>query len=109
MALKSTRYQKVMPAALNRRNVKRHKVNITGTFVKRGQASTIQATILDVSVYGCKLALDAILPEGEKIQIHIADRDIVDATIVWQKAREAGCRFANVISPQKMKTLTPSN
>lgn len=98
-----------MPAALNRRVIKRHEVNITGTFVKRSQANSIQATILDVSIYGCKLALDAILPEGEKIQIHIADQDVVDATIVWQKAREAGCRFAEAISPQKMKALTPSN
>ncbi len=109
MALKSTRYQKVKPAALNRRTMARHQVNITGSFVKRSQKNKIQATILDVSIYGCKLALDAILPEGEVIQIQIADTDSVDATIVWQKAREVGCRFADAISPQKMKALTPSS
>jgi len=109
MALKSTRYQKVMPAALNRRAVARHKVNISGTSVKRGKKIQVEATILDVSIYGCRLELDAILPEGEGIEIHLAETHIADAKIVWQKAKEAGCRFADAISPKTMKSLTSSN
>ncbi len=81
MALKSTRYQKVMPAALNRRAVTRRKVNISGASVERGTKNRIQATILDVSIYGCRLEMDAILPEGENVQIHLADKDAVDAEL----------------------------
>jgi len=108
MALKSTRYQKVVPAALNRRAFELHRVNISGASVTLSKKKIVQATILDVSIYGCRLELDAILPEGEKIQIHLANKEVVDARIIWQKAREAGCRFAEAISQQKMRALAPS-
>lgn len=109
MALKSTRYQKVKPAALNRRVTARAKVNLSGAAVKRGKKNQIKASILDVSIYGCRLELDAIFSEGEKVQIHLADKNIIDAKVIWQKAKEVGCRFEDAISPQNMKALTPSN
>lgn len=108
MTLKSTRYQKVMPAALNRRKVGRQKVNLSGTFVGRGGEVRIKATILDISIFGCRLELDAILPEGETVQIHLTNGEKIDAKVIWQKASEAGCRFEDSISLQKVKALMPS-
>ena len=109
MTLKSTRYQKVLPAAINRRKVARQKVNLTGACVGRGEKTRIKANILDISIFGCRLGLDAILPEGETIQIHLANKEMIVAKIIWQKANEAGCRFEDSISLQKMKALTPSS
>lgn len=109
MTLKSTRYQKVMPAAVNRRKIARQKVNLSGACVGRGEKTKIKATILDISIFGCRIEIDAILPEGETIQIHLANDDVIGAKIVWQKANEAGCRFENSISLQKMRTLIPSS
>lgn len=108
MALKSTQYQKVEPAALNRRAFELHRVNISGASVPRSKKHKVQATILDISIYGCRLELDTIVPAGENIQIHLANTEVVDARIIWQKASEAGCRFAEAISRQKVKALAPS-
>lgn len=109
MALKSTRYQKVLPAAINRREIARRRVHLSGLNVGRRKKNRIRATILDVSIYGCRMELDAIFSPGETIQIHLADKAKIEANIVWQKAREVGCRFESPIDASVMKTLLSTN
>ncbi len=106
MALKSTRYRKVEPAALNRRATPRHEVSISSASLKRKGNMSIVATLLDISIYGCRLEADAVFKEGEKVTLTVDEHAPVKATLVWQKTKQAGCRFADSLDTEMLRTLT---
>ena len=106
MALKSTRYRKVAPAALNRRAVPRHCVSVSSASLKRSSDNPISATLVDISIYGCRLEADAVFGEGEEINLAVADGNNVVATVVWQKVKQTGCRFVKALDPKIMRKLT---
>ena len=106
VTLKSTRYRKVEPAALNRRAVPRHKVEVTSVSLSGKKKYAVPASLVDISIYGCRLEIDSDLSEGEEIRVSFATFASVAATIIWKKANEAGCRFADSIDPHMMRTLT---
>lgn len=106
MALKSTRYRKVEPAALNRRAVPRHNVKIRRASLNRSNRNAISADLVDISVYGCRLEADAVFSEGEEIQVNVAAFDTVKAVVVWQKVKQAGCRFTDALDPEILRRLT---
>lgn len=106
MALKSTRYRKVEPAALNRRSVARHNVQICRASLERSNRTPILANLVDISVYGCRLEADAVFSEGEEIQVNVAAFDSVKAIVVWQKVKQAGCRFTDALDPEILRRLT---
>ena len=106
VTLKSTRYRKVEPAALNRRAVPRHKVEVTSVSLNGKKKFSIPASLVDISIYGCRLEIECEMDEGEEIQVSFATFASVAATIIWKKADEAGCRFADSIDPHMMRALT---
>jgi len=106
VTLKSTRYRKVEPAAINRRAVPRHEVEVTSVSLNAEKSKSIPASLIDISIYGCRLELDANLTDGEAVEISIATFTSIAATIVWTKDDQAGCRFVDSMDPQMMRTLT---
>lgn len=106
MALKSTRYRKVEPAALNRRSVARHSVKIRRASFRRSSNSDINADLVDISVYGCRLEADAVFKEGEEIRLNVESADPVTAVVVWHKVKQAGCRFKEALDPEILRRLT---
>lgn len=106
MTLKSTRYRKVEPAALNRRAVPRHEVEVTSVSLNAKESKSIPASLIDISIYGCRLELDTKLADGEAVEISIATFASIAATIVWTKAGHAGCRFVDSMDPHMMRALT---
>lgn len=106
MALKSTRYRKVEPAALNRRSVLRHSVKVSRASFRRSGNRDIHADLVDISVYGCRLEADAVFKEGEEIRLNVASSDPVAAVVVWHKVKQAGCRFKEALDPEILRRLT---
>ncbi|MEW4467188.1 PilZ domain-containing protein [Parasphingorhabdus sp. JC815] len=108
MALKSSRYRKVGPASLSQRTEPRHTVVISSASLKRKGNKPIAATLLDISIYGCRFEADAIFKEGEKVVVTMDEHEPVNATMVWQKTRQAGCRFADALDTEVLRALTLS-
>ncbi len=106
MALKSTRYRKVEPAALNRRAVPRHEVTVSSASLKRKGNQSIVATLLDISIYGCRFEADAVFQEGERVTVTVDQQAPMKATLVWQKTKQAGCRFADALDTEILRNLT---
>ncbi|SIN88701.1 PilZ domain-containing protein [Parasphingorhabdus marina DSM 22363] len=106
MALKSTRYRKVEPAALNRRSVARQRVKVSRASFRRSSNRDIKADLVDISVYGCRLEADAVFQEGEEISLDVASADPVTAVVVWHKVKQAGCRFKEALDPEILRRLT---
>ncbi|MEH6757727.1 MAG: PilZ domain-containing protein [Parasphingorhabdus sp.] len=108
MALKSTRYRKVEPAALNRRATPRHTMAISSASLKRNGNKSIPATLLDISIYGCRFEVDAVFKEGEKVTVTVDEHAPVIATMVWQKTKQVGCRFVDALDTAVLRSLTIS-
>lgn len=108
MALKTSRYRKVGPASLNQRTQPRHTVAISSASLKRKGSKSIAATLLDISIYGCRFEVDAVFKEGEKVVVTVDEHEPVDATLVWQKTKQAGCRFADALDTEVLRSLTLS-
>ncbi|MBF6602393.1 MAG: PilZ domain-containing protein [Sphingorhabdus sp.] len=108
MALKSSRYRKVGPASLSQRAEQRHKVAISCASLERKGDMSIVATLLDISTYGCRFEVDAVLKEGEKVVVTVNEHEPVNATLVWQKTKQAGCRFVDALDKDVLRSLTLS-
>ena len=108
MALKSSRYRKVGPASLSQRSTPRHTVAISSASLERKGNMSIAATLLDISIYGCRFEVDAVLKEGEKVVVTVNEHEPVNATLVWQKTKEAGCRFVDALDTEVLRSLTLS-
>tara|TARA_R110000772_G_scaffold48156_2_gene110089 strand:- start:1128 stop:1484 length:357 start_codon:yes stop_codon:yes gene_type:complete len=109
VALKSTRYRKVEPAALNRRATPRHTVAISSASLRRKGNISIPAILLDISIYGCRFEVDAVFKEGEKVTVTVDEHGPVTATLVWQKTKQAGCRFVDALDAAVLRSLTLSS
>lgn len=106
MALKSTRYQRPEPASLERRGAPRMTVHLTSAALLRSGDVSIEAELHDISVFGCRISVDAIFQEGEEVQVSIDNFEPVVGNVVWQDGRLAGCKFLFPIHPQILRALT---
>lgn len=106
MTLKSSRYRKVEPASVNRRATPRHEVSISCASLKRSGNKSIIATLLDISTYGCRFEVDAVFKEGEKVTVTVDQHTPIKATLVWQKTKHVGCRFADALDKKILRSLT---
>lgn len=109
MASKSTSYRKAQPAALSCRNAVCSEVQICRLSPKKRRGKPIAATVVDISIYGCRLTIAGRLKEDQVIEFQFSPDKAMAASIVWQKDGEAGCRFDAPISPAMMKSLSPSH
>ncbi|HVM37779.1 MAG TPA: hypothetical protein VM265_05270 [Sphingomicrobium sp.] len=50
--------------------------------------------IHNLSVTGFLMESDAELADGERLQVHLPERGLTDANVVWQRDRFYGCEFA---------------
>lgn len=109
MSAKSTRYNNVQPAAINRRDVPRYDVAIDISPLKRKKSKPIQARLADISLYGCRLEADAVFQEGEVLELSVDSHVKAEAKVIWQKAQQAGCRFVKALDPEALRSLTISS
>lgn len=102
----SSRYRKPEPALIEQRKMPRRNVAIQRTSVTHNEQAVIDAKIQDISIYGCCLALDAILPANEVIEITFENGRQVQAAVVWQERNRMGCRFVKPINPGLFRKMT---
>lgn len=104
--LKSTRYNTVEPAAIDRRDTGRQEVRImTAARLKQRDRFVIGA-LHDISSYGCRIMSNGKFRKGQKIEIIFGAVPPVTGTIVWSEADAIGCRFDNRLHPEVLRNLT---
>ena len=82
----------------NRRRLDRTPTDIGLTC--RVPARPSRARILDLSNYGCRIAIasnDAM--KGSSIVLELPNGDRMDGLVVWVRGKEAGVRFAHRLRP----------
>lgn len=106
MSVAASAYRKVAPARLEQRNVTRHPVLIKRATVRGHGRHPAEAELVDLSIYGCRLAVDADYKTGDRLWLRFAGESPVAASTIWAEAGELGCRFDEPLDRALFRALT---
>ena len=106
MGYMTSQYRKVAPARIEQRGALRHPVLLQRATVRSAKAALIEAQLCDVSIYGCRLAMDEVFNAGDRIRLSFADHKSVAATTIWCDDGLLGCRFDEAIDRALLRSLT---
>lgn len=108
MATKFTQYRMPDPALVEQRGAERHRVFVARAKVSRGRSQPAEASLHDVSIYGCRL--QGMVPHrpGDRVWLRLDDSNPIPARIAWNDGSYLGCRFEEPIDRKLMRMLTLS-
>lgn len=106
MATKFSQYRAVAPALVEQRSEPRHRILVTSATVRAHGGEPDEATLRDLSVYGCRITCSAGYPEGERLWLRFNGSMPVAASVVWNDGEQVGCRFDAPIERSLMRSLT---
>jgi hypothetical protein len=106
MGLATSAYRKVAPARIEQRETMRHPVVIKRTTVRGHGRQPTDAELVDLSIYGCRLSVDATYKADERLWLRIANASPIAATAIWFEGSQLGCRFDEPIDGSLVRTLT---
>ena len=106
MATRVSQYRAVTPARVEQRSAPRHRVTLTQALLGARGDPPAEATLHDLSVYGCRLACAASHSEGERLSLRIGEAAPIAATVVWNDGDHLGCRFDAPIPRSMVRSLT---
>ena len=107
MATRLSQYRSVGPALVEQRAAPRHRIIVSrSTKLHSRSEPPIEATLHDLSVYGCRLACSTGHREGERLFLGLKNDIPVAATVVWNDGDHRGCRFDAPIDRGLVRSLT---
>ncbi len=106
MGYMTSQYKKVAPAQLEQREVMRHPVLLQKATVRRHSKQPIEAKLVDVSVYGCRVLLDESFKVGDRLWLRLAGSGPISATAVWAEGDRLGCKFDEILDRTLFRQLT---
>jgi hypothetical protein len=99
-------YRKAAPARLDQRAIERRPVVIRRATVRGHGRQPIEAQLADLSIYGCRLAVDALYSANDRLWLRFAGGAPVAATTIWAEGGELGCRFDEPLDRALFRALT---
>lgn len=106
MATRLSQYRSVGPALVDQRREPRHRILVSQATLRGEGEVPVEATLHDLSVYGCRLACSTEHAQGERLWLRIKGTMPVAATVVWNDGDHIGCRFDAPIERSLMRSLT---
>lgn len=106
MATRFSQYRAVTPALVEQRADMRHRILVTRATVARRGNRPVEATLRDLSVYGCRLACHTQHVEGERVWLSLRDDQPISATVIWNDGAHIGCRFDAPLERGLVRQLT---
>lgn len=106
MATRSSQFNRVEPALIERRTTRRLSVHVSRATTRRHGDAAHEATLHDLSIYGCRMTLDVQENAGERLWIRFDGGLPVAATVIWCDDGMAGCRFDAPIDRSVLRKLT---
>lgn len=99
-------FQRRPSALVSQREERRHRVD--GAWVAAsGEEIGFTAALLDISSFGCRLGEVPALETGGRIWLRLPGAAPIQATVIWLRGDEAGCRFVEPIGQPLMRSLLP--
>ncbi|MGK6356883.1 PilZ domain-containing protein [Sphingomonas sp. DT-207] len=106
MATRLSQYRSVGPALVEQRAAERHRIIVSQATLRSHSEEPVEATLHDLSVYGCRLACSTEHQQGERLWLRLKGTVPVAATVVWNDGNHIGCRFDAPIERSLMRSLT---
>ena len=105
-ATHSSQFRAVTPASVENRRAERYPVTVTRAIVRKRGSAPVEATLHDLSVYGCRFATPVEFAADEELVLRLDGRDAVEAVVVWCREGMVGCRFPAAIPRGLVRDLT---
>lgn len=106
MATRLSQYRSVGPALVEHRSAQRHRIIVSQATLRSHGEEPVEATLHDLSVYGCRLGCSTNHQQGERVWLRLKTTTPVAATVVWNDGDHIGCRFDAPIDRSLMRSLT---
>lgn len=106
MGLASSAYRKVEPARIDQRDPSRHAVTVKRATVRGHGRQPVDAELVDLSIYGCKIAVDAEFKCDDRLWLRFAGDKPIAATAIWCEGHQIGCRFDAPLDRDIYRSLT---
>ncbi len=106
MAYLNSQYRPVEPARLEQRKAQRHPVLVQRSTVRKHKAPPIEALLVDLSIYGCKLEIESDFKANDRLWLRFEGGSPVAATAIWYEGGKLGCRFDDAIDRDMFRSLT---
>ncbi len=106
MTLASSQYRRVEPARIEQRTVERHSVLLHRSTVRGHGRQAIDAELVDLSIYGCRIEADHSFKENDRLWLRFSSSNPVPATAVWSEGSTLGCRFDEPLDRSLFRALT---
>ncbi|AYJ85628.1 PilZ domain-containing protein [Sphingomonas paeninsulae] len=108
MASNVWRILPVLPGMDEKRSAPRLVVSVTRASVRKITEQPAEASLADLSIYGCKIESPLDHDAGESVWLRFVGANPIHATIVWNEKGYAGCRFDEPIENSLFRSLTQS-
>lgn len=106
MGYMTSQYRKVEPARLEQRNAVRHPVLLGKVTVRKHAKHPIEASLVDLSIYGCRVLLNGSINVGDRLWLRLAGSNPISATAVWAEGDRLGCKFDEMLDRTLFRALT---
>lgn len=106
MGYMTSQYRKVAPARIEQREVVRHAVLLQRAKVRRHGKQAHEASLIDLSVYGCRLLIEGQFKTGDRLWLRFEGSNAIQATAVWYEGDRLGCRFDEALDRGLFRELT---
>ena len=106
MATRVSQFRTVTPALVEHRRAERFPVTVTRATVRKPGGAPIEATLHDLSAYGCRLESPADYAAEERLWLGLNGGLPVGAAVVWCRDGFIGCRFDEAIPRSLVRELT---
>ena len=101
-------HARLMPPAprVDQRRAERRPVTVSLATVRELGDEARAAHLLDLSTYGCRMALSGAQAEDARVWLRFDGGWPIAATVVWARNDMVGCRFDDPIPVSLMRELT---
>ena len=108
MSFMYSKFRPVVPAKLDERGEPRRLVLLQRATVRQSNLPPVEARLVDLSSYGCRLLVSCKFKAGLKLLLRFNDAEPVTGTAVWSDGTHIGCRFDQAIDRELFRSLTLS-
>lgn len=106
MNFRHSRFRSVAPARIEQRAAFRHPVVLQRGSVRQHGAPAHDARLVDLSIYGCRVATDAGIKADDRLWLRFEGSRPVAARAVWSEGGNIGCLFDEPLDKVLFRRLT---
>jgi hypothetical protein len=94
------------PAWVEQRKVYRHPVALNRAKVRKLGQPSEPATLIDLSISGCRIETDAILMKDDRLWLRFENGEALVAKAIWCRDGQVGCQFDATLDKGLFRALT---